>query len=173
MRRIGVLVAAIAIVMVGCSSEDGTENSPAPSSPTTSAAPSTTTPQPPPPPPAPPPATEPTYEAPATVEEAEPTIQPVTLGDYCSSRGASAPTADGSTAYCARLAGTDAYVWALTPGVASNPDVPLPGNGTSAPGDVCYDLSATTINSQGQTLYCNPSVDDQGAVNVLRWELTP
>ncbi|MFJ6095613.1 hypothetical protein [Williamsia muralis] len=118
------------------------------------------------PPPAPePPIAEPTYEAPATVEAA-PTVQPVVLGDYCSSPGASAPTTDGSTAYCARLAGTDAYVWSPTPGVASNPT-------SLTPGDVCYDSSATGTDSQGQTLYCNPFFDEEGAVNVLRWQLTP
>lgn len=178
MRRMGVLMAAVFVVVVGCSSDDGTESSSTSSSTTTttSAAPSTTTmTPPPPPPPAPePPIAEPTYEAPAAVE-AVPTVQLVVLGDYCSSRGAPAPTADGSTAYCTRLAGTDAYVWSLTQGVASNPNAQeqQTGNSLLAPGDICYDSSATATDSQGQTLYCNPYADESGAVNVLRWQLTP
>jgi hypothetical protein len=59
--------------------------------------------------------------------------------------------------------------------VASNPNAQeqLPGNSSLTPGDVCYDSSATATDSQGQTLYCNPFFDEEGAVNVLRWQLTP
>lgn len=103
----------------------------------------------------------------------EHTIQPVVLGDYCSNRGASAPTEDGSTAYCARLAGTDAYIWSLTPGVAPNPDaqqqMSAPEATPPAPGDICFDPAATAADAQGNTLYCNLSPGGQH----YGWQLVP
>jgi hypothetical protein len=106
----------------------------------------------------------------------EPTVQPVTLGDYCSSRGASATASDGSTAYCSRLAGTDAYIWSLTAGVAPNPELQQSQteSNTSAfsPGGTCYDSSVTATDSQGRTIYCNPTVNGRFAGNLV-WQLVP
>lgn len=47
----------------------------------------------------------------------------VSLGAYCSPSGATAVTADGSTAYCARLQYTDAYMWSTFSGVIPNPEM--------------------------------------------------
>lgn len=78
----------------------------------------------------------------------------VTIGDYCSNRGATATAVGGATAYCARLAGTDASVWSLPPGVASNPHAQRGLPDTPKAGDICYDSSATATDAQGATLSC-------------------
>ncbi|GGG27512.1 hypothetical protein GCM10007304_46680 [Rhodococcoides trifolii] len=121
--------------------------------------------------------TTPPFVAPTTTVAApEPARETVTLGDYCSSRGASASTEDGSTAYCSRLAGTDAYLWSLTDGVAPNPELQQTQNestgSVAAPGDPCYDDSATATDASGRAVYCNPTVNGRNAGNLL-WQLTP
>lgn len=109
MKRIVVGLALIGLAAAGCSSDDQRTDSPSPTATTTAPFSETTT--------LPPPID--TSEAPMLPESPavepepeaiEPTVQPVTLGDYCSSPGASATIGDGSTAYCSRLAGTDAYI---------------------------------------------------------------
>lgn len=121
-----------------------------------------------------PPFVEPTTTVPAPAPA--PAQETVTLGDYCSSRGASASTTDGSTAYCSRLAGTDAYLWSLTNGVAPNPELQQTQNESTgslaAPGDPCYDDSATATDAGGRAVYCNPTVNGRNAGNLV-WQLTP
>lgn len=182
MKRIVVGLALIGLAAAGCSSDDQGTDSP-PTTTTTSITTTTTT--------APtsetttlPPPIE-TTEAPVMPESPaaepepeaiEPTVQPVTLGDYCSSRGASATTWDGSTAYCSRLAGTDAYIWSQTAGVAPNPElqqIQTESNTAGvSPGDTCYDSNATATDSQGRTVYCNPTVNGRYAGNLV-WQLLP
>ncbi|WP_137876522.1 hypothetical protein [Rhodococcus sp. Q] len=182
MKRIVVGLALIGLAMAGCSSDEGTDTPP-PTTTTSSTTTMTTT--------APPSETATllppleTSEAPVMPEPpaaepepevVEPPVQPVALGDYCSSRGATATTWDGSTAYCSRLAGTDAYIWSLTAGVAPNPELQQiqTESNTSAvsPGDTCYDSDATATDSQGRTLYCNPTVNGRYAGNLV-WQLLP
>lgn len=95
----------------------------------------------------------------------------VVLGDYCSARGMSSVTADGTMAYCSRLAGTDASVWSVTAIIASNPQLQQSILESSVPesGDICYDHDSTAIDGQGATVYCN--VADGG--NHLIWQLWP
>lgn len=99
--------------------------------------------------------TETYVEPPQQVQPApvEP-VQTVTIGDYCSNRGATATAAGGATAYCARLAGTDTYVWSLTPDVASNPHAQRGMPDTPSRGDICYDSSAIATDEQGSMLSC-------------------
>lgn len=121
MKRLVLVLALATLAVSGCSTGD--EASPVQTSSTTSIAATTTT-------TSPPPATitpteastpisiEPTFEEP--VYETTEAIAFVDLGEYCSTRGASATTASGLTAYCSRLAGTDAWIWSTTQGVAPN-----------------------------------------------------
>lgn len=177
-----VVLALVGIAAVGCSQDNPADTAPT-STPTSASAISTTT-------TAPPtttselptntveaPVVETTYEAPTepTYEETTaPTVQTVALGDYCSARGTSAITSDGSTAYCSRLAGTDAYIWSLTSGVAPNPGLQQHQVESSAlsPGDTCYDSNATATDAQGRTIYCNPTVNGRYAGNLV-WQLAP
>lgn len=177
-------LALIGLAVTGCSSDDQGTDSPPPSSlAMTSTAPSATTTPPPPPsetvmlPPVTLPS-EPSLSLETSFAELvpgtiEPTVQPVTLGAYCSSRGASATAWDGSTAYCSRLAGTDAYIWSLTAGVAPNPELQQyqTESNTSAVsvGQPCYERGATSTNSQGRTIYCSPTMDG----TLLFWALQP
>lgn len=59
------------------------------------------------------------------VVETETPVPSVILGDYCTDHDATALTADGTTVYCARLQGTDAYLWHTAPGVVPNPALTL------------------------------------------------
>lgn len=100
-------------------------------------------------------------------------------GSYCTSRGATAVFADGSTAYCARLQYTDASVWSSDPSLAPNPD--MPANVPTGPqiGDQCIgaDIGRTSVDAYGNSIVCDnymwvlnvgqtpshPWVDDQVA----------
>lgn len=169
-----------AIAAAGCSHEDASDTAPIPTatvatSSSTTVAPTTTT--------TPPtttvevPVEESTSEAtaePTFEETTAPAVQAVTLGDYCSSRGASATAWDGSTAYCSRMAGTDAYIWSPISGVAPNPGMQQHQVESSAlsPGDTCYDSNATATDMQGRTIYCNPTANGRYAGNLV-WQLVP
>jgi serine/threonine protein kinase, bacterial len=55
-----------------------------------------------------------------------PTAPTAVVGARCASAGATATTAEGSTAYCATLQYTDRYLWSLSPGEIPNPVVTTP-----------------------------------------------
>jgi hypothetical protein len=125
-----------------------------------------------------PPSESSTIPSPTTDEylATEVPAESVTLGEYCASRGESMPAADGSTAYCSRLAGTDAYVWSGNPTVASNPDLQQTldnsTGGSARAGEPCYDETAQADGDQGTTLYCNATVNGRLAGNLV-WQLQP
>jgi serine/threonine-protein kinase len=97
----------------------------APTSSRTASASPTAAPLPPPPPPPPQPATA----APATTTTIAPTPAAAVVGADCAPAGSTATTADGATAYCETLQGTQATIWSLTPGDIPSPTV------TTAPTD--------------------------------------
>ena len=72
------------------------------------------------------PATAAVYYEETTTEDPQPWVPVVTLGEECGPRGSTAVTADGSTAYCSRLAQTDGAVWWTSPGVAPNTRIATP-----------------------------------------------
>ncbi|KUI08822.1 serine/threonine protein kinase [Mycolicibacterium acapulense] len=116
---------------------------------------------PPPPPPPPPPATPTTSDTPtttATEDDAATTTAPSTpadnsaavIGANCSPEGATAQTADGSTAYCSTLQSTGATIWSLTEGDVPSPTVttevtepPLPV-AEESPVRVCMEQTGQT-----------------------------
>ncbi|MCJ0907325.1 hypothetical protein [Rhodococcus sp. ARC_M6] len=160
MKRLLLVLAFTTLAASGCSSTDGTVDAPTSSmaaiATTTTTAPITTTELP------PPVMADLTYEEPvsevSTYEEptyeTEPTIEYVTLFQGCSTHGASAMTEYGETAYCSRVARTDAWIWSVTQGVTpyielpSTPDVVAPTNYQTAPESAVQICMAKT----GQTL---------------------
>ncbi|GAA2061295.1 DUF4190 domain-containing protein [Williamsia deligens] len=90
------------------------------------------------------------------------------IGDFCTDHDAQATTADGSTAYCSRRAGTDAYLWASSPGLIPNPDLPQqstpPVGGTDAPviGSPCStsELGQIRASASGQRVRCGYTGED-------------
>lgn len=83
-------------------------------------------------------------------------------GAECGPLGATARFSDGSTAHCARLAGTDGGVWAREPGVAPNPNIT-----TTSPAIEyanCGPLGATAQFADGSTAYCARLAGTDGGV---------
>ena len=98
-----------------------------------------------------------------------PSAPPAVIGDYCTPAGAIGISSDGSTAYCVRVQYTDAYVWSLTDAL-----VPKDPNAAPAPspGDDCFNPNAVTADTEGRTIYCNPTVNGRNAGNLV-WQLQP
>lgn len=107
----------------------------------------------------------PAAESPTQSDEATPAVK---IGDYCTTPDAQAMTTDGSTAYCSRRAGTDAYLWAPNPGVIPNPD--LPQQTTETPGDedapaigspcTTSELGQIRPSASGQRVKCGYTGED-------------
>ncbi|MFF0284506.1 hypothetical protein ACFYSW_29975 [Rhodococcus aetherivorans] len=103
----------------------------------------------------------------ATPQAVQPARPTVTLGDYCQAQSEPAMTADGKTAYCARVQYTDAYVWSATPDlVATDPHFPVD------PGDTCLNPDAVTTGTGERTMYCNPTQSGRQH-GTLVWQLQP
>ncbi|WP_287001306.1 MULTISPECIES: hypothetical protein [Gordonia] len=143
--RWGVLAAAsFIVVLAGCATDSGTATTAGQHKSSVSAVTVTVT------------ASSPTATVTTTAPPQTPTVAPVNEGAQCSPIGATALFTDGSTAYCSRLAGTDAAVWSSVQGVAPNPN--LPQTATSGPslGDQCIgaDIGRTTVDANGNAVIC-------------------
>lgn len=95
---------------------------------------------------------EPTPE-PTTIET--PTQPTVILGYYCGDHDAVGVTADGTTAYCSRVARTDAYKWSTSPGVIPNEPVENEGGRPWVP------QSAAPTWNQGTDTWTDTNGDGQ------------
>lgn len=107
----------------------------------------------------------PVDESPTRSDEATPAVE---IGEYCTTPDAQAATTDGSTAYCSRRAGTDAYLWAPKPGVIPNPDLPQQTTETSSAGDApaigspcaTSELGQIRPSASGQRVKCGYTGED-------------
>ncbi len=150
------LLVLLMVAVVVAAFDFGEEQAAAPSPSTTS---SPARPAPPPPPP-PPPTTTTTTDSLTTTTTTEgddttmsstPTADSAAvIGANCSPAGATAQTADGSTAYCSTLQSTGATIWSLTEGDVPSPtvttevtDSPLPV-AEESPVRVCMEQTGQT-----------------------------
>ena len=145
MRSIwGMLAAASVLVLAGCATDSGTATTTSQHKSSVSAVTVTVT------------SSTPTPTVTTTAPPQTPTVAPVSEGAQCGPIGATAVFADGSTAYCSRLAGTDGAVWSSVQGVAPNPN--LPQTATSGPslGDQCIgaDIGRTATDANGNAIIC-------------------
>ncbi|MCF8606304.1 hypothetical protein L5I01_23395 [Gordonia sp. HY442] len=95
--------------------------------------------------------------APETTEAVPETTAPANVvaeGAACGPRGATAVLSDGSTAYCARLVGTDGAAWSREPNLAPNPALADSGVYAGAP---ChgYQTGSFAYDASGTQLVCN------------------
>lgn len=81
----------------------------------------------------------------------------VSVGAWCSPRGAVAVFSDGATAYCARLQYTDGSVWSYDPSLAPNPSVQQQMPSGPQIGDQCIgaDIGRTAVDSYGNAIICD------------------
>jgi serine/threonine-protein kinase len=123
------LVAAVAVAALEFTRADDERSAQAtttsaPSAPTTTTAATTSGASPLPPPP-PPPSSSTASTASTTTDPVTTTAAPAAavIGADCSPEGTTATTADGTSAYCSTLQGTEATIWSLTPGDVPSPTV--------------------------------------------------
>lgn len=145
MRSIwGMLAAVSVLVLAGCATDSGTATTTSQHKSSVSAVTVTVI------------SSAQTPTATVTAPPQTPTAAPVNEGAQCGPIGATAVFADGSTAYCSRLAGTDNTVWSSVQGVAPNPN--LPQTTTSGPsiGDQCIgaDVGRTAVDANGNAIIC-------------------
>lgn len=77
------------------------------------------------------------------------TATPVVIGSRCGSPGATATTAEGTTAYCSQLQYTDRYLWSNSQGVIPNPvltssPVAAPPSEDESPVRICMQQTGQT-----------------------------
>lgn len=153
------LLVLLMVAVVVAAFDFGEERAAAPSTATTTTS-SPARPAPPPPPP-PPSTTTTATDTPATTTTTEDDTTTTTssaqaadsaavIGANCSPEGATAQTADGSTAYCSTLQSTGATIWSLTEGDVPSPTVtteatepPLPV-AEESPVRVCMEQTGQT-----------------------------
>ena len=155
MRRIKLTSAAVAAVgacalLIGCGADDSSGGDESSVATVTSAIAKSSTTKPPRQMPSPTVAPETTEAVPETTAPAN----VVAEGTECGPRGATAVLSDGSTAYCARLAGTDGAAWSRDPNLAPNPALADSSVYAGAP---ChgYQTGSFAYDASGTQLVCN------------------
>ena len=101
--------------------------------------------------------TQPPVTTDIAVPETTEQVNVVGEGVGCGYPGTTAVFADGATAFCARLAGTDGYVWSRTAEVAPNPALAEPDVAAGMP---ChgYQTGAFAYDASGTQLVCSEYV---------------